>query len=165
MCTSTCRSIQFTIQYSGIAASAYIRSLCRRSSARVESDTSIDSTTSEPCGNSRRYCRALPRTIAKSGSGSLAHLLAYARPVVASDIAPHREIARESPSCLALFRSGDPEDLARQIQAVSEDTERRAALQAAARAYAQRHSYAQMARETLAVYQSILKDDSDADSH
>lgn len=100
-----------------------------------------------------------------SGSGSLAHLLAYARPVVASDIAPHREIAQETPSCLALFRSGDPEDLARQIQTISEDAERRAALQAAARAYAERHSYVQMAHETMAVYQSALKEDSHADSH
>jgi glycosyltransferase involved in cell wall biosynthesis len=87
-----------------------------------------------------------------SGSGSLANLLAYARPVVASDIAPHQEIDRETPACLSLFRSGDPGDLAAQIRAVLDSADRRLELEAAARAYAARHSYANMARETLAVY-------------
>jgi glycosyltransferase involved in cell wall biosynthesis len=90
-----------------------------------------------------------------SGSGSLANLLAYARPVVASDIAPHQEINRETPACLSLFRSGDADDLAAQVRAVLDNDDRRLPLEAAARAYAARHSYAQMARETLAVYRQV----------
>lgn len=95
---------------------------------------------------------AITPFLQSSGSGSLTYLLAYGRPVVASDIAPNQEVARESPSSLALFRSGDSDDLAAQVLALLEDSARRASLQAAALAYAARHSYTQMARETVSIY-------------
>ncbi len=96
---------------------------------------------------------AIAPFVQSSGSGSLANLLAYGRAVVASDIPPHQEIARESPASLSLFPSGDADALAAQIRALLEDDERRGALQTAALAYANRHSYVSMARETVAVYQ------------
>jgi glycosyltransferase involved in cell wall biosynthesis len=95
---------------------------------------------------------AIAPFVQSSGSGSVANLLAYGRPVLASDIPPHQEIAREAPVCLELFPSGDAEALAAQLQALLADAGRRAALHAAALAYAERHSYVQMARETVAIY-------------
>lgn len=91
-----------------------------------------------------------------SGSASMAQLLAAARPIVASDIAPHRDIASEQPSCLELFPSGDAAGLAICINSLLERGERRAELMAAARAYSERHSYAAMARETAAIYRTLL---------
>jgi glycosyltransferase involved in cell wall biosynthesis len=100
---------------------------------------------------------AIAPFLQSSGSGSLANLLAYGRPIVASGIPPHQEIVRESPACLDLFRSGDADALAAHILALLEDTDRRAALQAAALAYADRHSYVNMARETVAVYRQACE--------
>jgi len=91
-----------------------------------------------------------------SGSGSLANLLAYGRAIVASDIPPHRALVRDFPDCLALFPSGQPEALAAQALTLLTDATQRAALQAAALAYAERHSYRAMARETAAIYQQAL---------
>ncbi|HZT40691.1 MAG TPA: glycosyltransferase [Chthonomonadaceae bacterium] len=95
---------------------------------------------------------AIAPFVQSSGSGSLTYLLAYARPIVASDIAPNREIDQELPGCLALFPSGDAEALATQILFLLDDPARRAALEAAAQAFADRHSYPQMARATAAIY-------------
>jgi glycosyltransferase involved in cell wall biosynthesis len=91
-----------------------------------------------------------------SGSASLAHLFAGGRVVVASDIAPHREIAAAEPAPLALFRSGDSDDLAAKVTALLSDPIARAALQSAALAYAERCSYANVAKATLAVYRLAL---------
>jgi glycosyltransferase involved in cell wall biosynthesis len=99
---------------------------------------------------------ALAPYLQSSGSGSLANLLAYGRAVVASDIPPHREIAREKPACLALFSSGDPEALAALALDLLADDARRIDLQAAALTYAARHSYAVMAQETVAIYRLAL---------
>jgi glycosyltransferase involved in cell wall biosynthesis len=98
---------------------------------------------------------AIAPFLQSSGSGSLANLMAYGRPIVASDIAPHREIASETPSPIVLFESGDAEALAVQIQRLLEDAASRTALQSAALSYASRHSYTQMARETAAIYQEV----------
>lgn len=89
-----------------------------------------------------------------SGSGSLANLFAYGRAVLASDIAPHKEIAREPTSPLRLFRSGDAADLTTQLRGLLENDVKRPALQQSALAYAERHSYAAMAEETVKVYQA-----------
>ncbi len=99
---------------------------------------------------------ALAPYLQSSGSGSLANLLAYGRAIVASDIIPHREIASEPPACLALFPSGDSAELAAQAQLLLDDGERRAALHQAALAYAARHSYAEMARETANIYHAVV---------
>jgi glycosyltransferase involved in cell wall biosynthesis len=98
---------------------------------------------------------ALAPYVQSSGSGSLANLLAYGRAIVASDIPSHQAMVRESPPCLALFPSGNPEALATQALRLLTDDARRTALQSAALAYAERHSYAVMARETAAIYAGL----------
>jgi glycosyltransferase involved in cell wall biosynthesis len=90
-----------------------------------------------------------------SGSASLADLLASGRPVVASDIGPHRELLAESPGLLALVPPGDPGRLAEEVRGLLDDAPRREALRHAALAYAAEHTYAAMARATLAVYRAI----------
>ena len=98
---------------------------------------------------------AIAPFIQSSGSGSLANLIAYERPIVASDIPPHREIAAEEPACLALFEAGSGDALAGQILRLLGDSDARIAFQSAARTYAARHSYAQMARETVEIYAAV----------
>jgi glycosyltransferase involved in cell wall biosynthesis len=87
-----------------------------------------------------------------SGSGSLANLFAYGRATVASDIAPHQQIASSAPNCLELFQSGNAADLAAHIQAMLDNPQRRKQLQHAALDYAQRHSYLDMAEHTRELY-------------
>lgn len=99
---------------------------------------------------------AIAPFIQSSGSASLAHLFAYGRAVVASDIPPHKEIVSDMPACLSLFRSADAADLAAKIVAVLTDGTQHAGLQAAALSYAERHSYEVMARATLHVYREAL---------
>lgn len=94
--------------------------------------------------------------LATSGSGSLATLLAYGVPIVASDIGPHREIAEEAP-CLALFEAGSAAALAHTLTRLLASPCELAALSAAARTYAASHSYESMARQTIEVYREALQ--------
>ena len=91
-----------------------------------------------------------------SGSASLAHLFAYGRAIVASDIPPHREIAASYGDCLALFRSEDAEGLRAILQNTLQNAARRKALQSAALHYAHRHSYPNMAAATVEVYHQVI---------
>ncbi|HLK60251.1 MAG TPA: glycosyltransferase family 4 protein, partial [Chthonomonadaceae bacterium] len=91
-----------------------------------------------------------------SGSASLAHLFANGRAIVASDIAPHREIVANEGECLLLFRSEAVDALSAALRQVLEDATLRERLQVAALGYAERHSYANMAAATVTVYQSIV---------
>ncbi len=91
-----------------------------------------------------------------SGSGSLANLLAYGRAIVASDIAPHKELLNEAPGTLDLVPSRDAVSLASEITALLGDSQRREALQRAARSYAASHSYTTIARATVAIYDRVL---------
>jgi glycosyltransferase involved in cell wall biosynthesis len=100
---------------------------------------------------------ALAPYLQSSGSGSLANLLAYGRAIVASDIPPHREILSHFPDCLTLFPSTNAEALATAIRQLLAEDAHRAALQAAALAYAARYSYAEMARETAEVYRQVAE--------
>ena len=88
-----------------------------------------------------------------SGSGSLANLFAYGRAIVASDIEPHQVIAREQPGVLELFRAGDAADLAAHIRNILDNSFQHSRLQHAALAYAQQHSYLEMARQTAQIYE------------
>ena len=90
-----------------------------------------------------------------SGSGSLANLFAYGRAVVASDIEPHQVIEREQPGCLELFQLSETLDFPNRIYAVLNSAKRHVRLQQAALAYAQQHSYAEMARKTAKIYQAL----------
>ncbi len=90
-----------------------------------------------------------------SGSGSIANLLAYGRPVIASDIDPHVEISEDLPSALRLFKEGSAESLSSQIDYVLNNEIVKEQLSTAALEYARRHSYEGMARETIAIYRKI----------
>ena len=97
------------------------------------------------CGN-----RAVHANV--GGWGSLANLFAYGRAVVASDIAPHREIVSSAPGCWELFHSGNATDLAAHIQTILDNPQRREHLHQAALDYAQCHSYLDMAKRTAEIY-------------
>ena len=92
-----------------------------------------------------------------SGSGSLANLFAYGRAVIASDIEPHRELLAEAPGVLSLVPPLNPEALAAEIVALARDDARREGLSRAALAYAARNSYVEMARETVRVYDEVMR--------
>jgi glycosyltransferase involved in cell wall biosynthesis len=91
-----------------------------------------------------------------SGSASLAHLLAYGLPVVASDIAPHRDLLAQTPGSLRLFSNGQSEALREQIAAVLEDTALRRSLHAGAAQFRRERSFERLAQETLAVYRKAV---------
>ncbi len=91
-----------------------------------------------------------------SGSGSIANLLAYGLPVIASDIDPHRQITEELPSSLFLFETGSSQKLAQSIDALLGDSAAREQLHQAALAYAQRHSYGSMAHDLVHIYRRAL---------
>lgn len=95
---------------------------------------------------------ALAPFLYSSGSGSLANLIAYGRAIVASDIAPHRELVSEHPGLLALAPNHDPERLAAEVTALLDDPARRDQLERSALAYAAQHTYETMARETTLIY-------------
>lgn len=88
-----------------------------------------------------------------SGSASLAQLFAYGRAVMASDIPPHREILRAFPGVMET--ASGAKELAEKVALILTDATKRRALQTAARAYAEQHSYLHMARETAAIYERI----------
>jgi glycosyltransferase involved in cell wall biosynthesis len=89
---------------------------------------------------------------AMSASASIHLALAHGRPVLASDLEANRMLP-----CLALFPSGDAAALAREVMALHDDPERRAALRAAALDYTADHGVARLARETVALYEEVLK--------
>lgn len=91
-----------------------------------------------------------------SGSGSLSLLLSFGRPVVASNIAPHREIAAEAPNMLALFASQDAAAMAEAVERLLRDARLRAEMGSSALQYAKARSYLRMAEETVAVYREAL---------
>lgn len=91
-----------------------------------------------------------------SGSGSLANLLAYGRAIVASDIEPHRELDREAPGMLSIVPPIDAGRLASEIAVLLDSESRREELQQAALGYAASHTYLDMARDTVRVYDAVL---------
>jgi len=100
---------------------------------------------------------ALAPFLSSSGSGSLANLMAYGRPVVASDIEPHQEIVREAPDVLVLTPAADARAAASAITGLLDDPSRRGRLGHAALAYAADRSYAVMAREIVDLYRVVLR--------
>jgi glycosyltransferase involved in cell wall biosynthesis len=91
-----------------------------------------------------------------SGSGSLALAFACGKPILASDIEPHREINQISPHALTLFPAGNANALANAILDLQESAARLAMMAEGARRYAATYSYAYMAEETVKIYQSVL---------
>ena len=77
--------------------------------------------------------------------------LAQGRPVVATAIAPLREL-EERGHAIALVRPDDPHDLAKTLATLLDDAAARGRLAQAARAYAATQSVDVTARRTLEVY-------------
>jgi len=91
-----------------------------------------------------------------SGSGSLAMALACGRPVLASDAPANAEIAQEMDGGMALFRAGDVAHLAACITDLAQDPERLQQMARASLQYAARYTWAQAAKDTVAVYRSLF---------
>jgi glycosyltransferase involved in cell wall biosynthesis len=91
-----------------------------------------------------------------SGSGSLAYALACGKPIIASDIAPHRELIGETAGCLQLIPVDQPEALAKAVKYWAENPGNAASAASNALKYAQEHRYGQMAEEIVGIYKSVL---------
>lgn len=91
-----------------------------------------------------------------SGSGSLALAFACGKPILASDIEPHREINRESPPALSLFPVGDAWALSQRIAELRDSPHLLTAMAAASRRYAEARTYARMAKEIVEIYRAVL---------
>lgn len=100
---------------------------------------------------------ALAPFSASSGSASLAHLLAYGLPVIASDIPPHRELLAQSPGCMLLTPDSDVGALREQIRNLLDDPELCRSLQSGAARFCAERSFEHVARETLSVYSRALR--------
>lgn len=94
--------------------------------------------------------------VESSGSGSLAMALACGKPILASDIAPHREMVEETPGAISLCSGGDVAAFAAAVLRLQSDPDALAAMAAGAQRYARTHSYARMAAETVEVYRAAL---------
>ncbi len=90
-----------------------------------------------------------------AASGALSLSIGYHKPIIASDIRVHKEINARV-ACLELFPEGDPASLSDKIRALTDERERMLKLSDASAAYAQRYSYANAAKETLRLYESVL---------
>lgn len=97
-----------------------------------------------------------PHTYA-TGSYSIMIPLAYGKPVVASDMACFVEIKDQAP-CLALFHAGDPQDFLTTLNSVLNGSTLQQQMSRMASEYAQSHSWREVARETVTVYQEAIAD-------
>lgn len=97
-----------------------------------------------------------PHTYA-TGSYSVTIPLAHGRPVIASDQDCFSEI-HESVSCLQLFRSGDAAHFAACLKSLLHDPIRRQEMSERARRYAEQHSWREIARRTIAIYEKAMAD-------
>lgn len=94
--------------------------------------------------------------IQSSGSGSLAMAFACGKPVIASNIPPHREFESESPGLLQLFPQGDSERLAMAIEKLRDSPEEAAAFGERSAEYARTHSYERIGERLAEVYREAL---------
>ncbi|MDE2127205.1 MAG: glycosyltransferase family 4 protein [Armatimonadetes bacterium] len=99
---------------------------------------------------------AIAPYVEMSGSGSLASLIAYRRPILASNIPPHREIAADGDPCVALAALDSTPRFAEELRELIGSPARRAGLTAACASYADRNSYAAMASRLAALYAQIV---------
>lgn len=98
----------------------------------------------------------VPHTQA-TGSYSVMIPLSYGKAIVASDLDCFREIWERVP-CLRLFRAGDAAHYAACLKAVLNNPVGRAEMEERARAYAAQHSWREVARRTVAVYERALQE-------
>jgi len=75
-----------------------------------------------------------------TGSGSFSYLISEGVPIVASDLPEHQTLAEDGAG-MVMFKTGDPSALAREVNGMLNDQERRRRLAAQNRALAERHTY------------------------
>ncbi len=97
----------------------------------------------------------LPYVADDSVSYSARVCLAHQKPLLASAVEAFEEL-RDKYRCVELFKADNPVELADHILELLGNEERRAALVEGARVYCRERSWRHVARETLAVYHSIL---------
>jgi len=95
--------------------------------------------------------------IESSGSASLALAFACGKPILASDIRPHREIVGESPNSMLLFGK-TPDDLSRVIGDLRANPALLRTLSEGARSYADAHSVRKMAELTAQLYSRVVSE-------
>lgn len=89
-----------------------------------------------------------------AASGALSLCIGYNKPVVASDIAVHREINARL-SCLEMFKENEPIDLLHKTENLLNDPRRMAELSDKARRYSDQYSYSRIARLTIDIYDAV----------
>jgi glycosyltransferase involved in cell wall biosynthesis len=101
-------------------------------------------------------CDALiyPATHVDSSYSVVTGLAYQAAPVIASDVYGHQELA-DAGAGIALFRSGDASDLARTVQDVLRNPDRRVEMRRAAARYARENSWRAIAERTREVYAGL----------
>jgi glycosyltransferase involved in cell wall biosynthesis len=92
-----------------------------------------------------------------SGSASLAEAFACGLPVLASDIAPHEEILRDTPGSIAII-GRSPRALADSLLELRSDATRLQSLREGAARYAKRHSHRVAAEATIRLYERTLEE-------
>lgn len=93
--------------------------------------------------------------LSAAGSASLSLIIAYGKPVIASDLPANREINSRIP-CLDLFRSGNAVDLYGKIRHLLENEEKRNILASNALLYARQFSFKSIAERTKKIYEEII---------
>jgi glycosyltransferase involved in cell wall biosynthesis len=92
-----------------------------------------------------------------SGSGSLALAFACGKPILASRIPPHVEIASESVHALKTIHTLHPGAVAFEVSSLKNHPDGLDSLAEGARRYAEAHTYRRMAEETVSIYRSVLR--------
>lgn len=102
-------------------------------------------------------CQVLiyPYTHVDSSYSVVTGLAYQSVPIIASDVYAHRELASQGAG-LALFRSGEPIELAKSIEAIVNDRDRQAQMLAADKRYAYDHSWSAIAQQTREVYRQAI---------
>lgn len=98
----------------------------------------------------------IPHTQA-TGSYSVTVPIFYGRPMVASDLACFREIARDG-HCIRVFPVGDAARLSEAVMGILGDTAERDRLAAAALAYGRARSWRMVAESTMGIYRQAVED-------
>ena len=94
-------------------------------------------------------------SVSTAASGALSLCIGYHKPVIASDMAVHKEINERVP-CLELFKSSDSKDLLQKIGLLLNDPGRLRALSAGAVIYSQKYNYKRIAASTIDLYEDLL---------
>jgi len=87
-------------------------------------------------------------------SGALLMALSHAKAVIATDLPPVREKAKEG----ALMTFKNVADLTRKIKLLLKDDDRRHALEAEAKKFTQKNSWINVAKKHIALYESVVAD-------